>query len=800
LTQTDILAQLNPRQREAAEAIDGPLLIVAGPGSGKTRLITYRIAYLVRVVGVPARRIAALTFTNKAAREMRSRLGELVSHSINDMSVGTFHSFCAMTLRWESDAIGLDRNFAIYDDPDQLDVIKRSMRETDVDPKRFSPRAVQSAISKAKSSLLGSEGFGMRTASYFEEVVGRVFERYELLMAQSGAVDFDDLLLKTHQMLEQHPEIAARYQDRYVHFMIDEFQDTNVVQYAIARKLTEAHRNLCVVGDPDQSIYSWRNADIRNILSFQDDFPDAKLIPLEQNYRSTQTILDAADKLISANSQRIERELFTDNGDGVPIVVSEGYDEAEEAQMTLKEIGALTKNGPGAQGGYKLGDIAIMYRVNAQSRALEEECLRYGVPYQLIGGQKFYQRQEVKDVTAYLRLVANTNDDVSLNRIINLPTRGIGRRTLDELARLARDSNMSQFDAISSIMSTDDQLAPAATNPFTPRATRALTDFQKMINGLRADLDGLSIIDLIDQVLERTGYQKYLTDSAERGEERIENINEFKTAARDYIHMPVQDGLTAFMESVSLVSDIDKMEDRTEAITLITLHQAKGLEYPVVFIVGMEEGLLPHSRSMDDPTAVEEERRLAYVGVTRAKERLYLMRTFRRGFWGASGPSLPSRFLLDIPEELIERTDKNTPKSQTTERPRQSGPIGTRKGSERTGRRQGFEFSSNTRAGSTARPEMPKPKSLLNSNSKGKIKLTPSRRPSPPRPRPGRRAARNATPLFKTGDKVAHDTFGDGIVMSCEPSQDDFQVTVAFKDGHGVKRLLMSFAKLTKVE
>ena len=797
MTQTDILAQLNPRQREAAEAIDGPLLIVAGPGSGKTRLITYRIAYLVRVVGVAPWRIAALTFTNKAAREMRSRLEGLVSHSINDMTVGTFHSFCARTLRRESEAIGLDRNFAIYDDPDQLDVIKRSMRETDVDPKRFSPRAVQSAISKAKSSLLGASGFGMQTASYFEEVVGRVFERYELLMAQSGAVDFDDLLLKMYQMLENHPEVAAKYQDRYVHFMIDEFQDTNTVQYAIARKLTETHRNLCVVGDPDQSIYSWRNADIRNILSFQKDFPDAKLIPLEQNYRSTQTILDAADKLISANSQRIERELFTENGDGVPIVVSEGYDESEEAQLVLKEIGVLTKNGPGTQGGHKLGDIAIMYRVNAQSRALEEECLRYGVPYQLIGGQKFYQRQEVKDVAAYLRLVANTNDDVSLNRIINLPTRGIGRRTLDELARLARDSSMSQFDAISNILPTDDQLTPTVTNPFTPRATRALTDFQKMINGLRADLDSLTIIDLIDQVLERTGYGKYLSDSAERGEERIENINEFKTAARDYIHMPVRDGLTAFMESVSLVSDVDKMEDRTEAITLITLHQAKGLEYPVVFIVGMEEGLLPHMRSMDDPTAVEEERRLAYVGVTRAKERLYLMRAFRRGFRGGTGPALPSRFLLDIPEELIERKDKNTPQTKTTERRSRSGPIGTRKGAERTGRGQGFEFSSNTRANSTSRPQMPKP----NSSSKSKIKLTPSRRPAPPKPSAKRRVAnRNVAPLFSTGDKVSHATFGEGIVMSCEPSGGDFQVTVAFKDGHGVKRLLMSFAKLTKVE
>lgn len=793
MTQTDILAQLNPRQREAAESIDGPLLIVAGPGSGKTRLITYRIAYLVRVVGVSPWRIAALTFTNKAAREMRRRLESLVSHSINDLTVGTFHSFCALALRRDGAAIGLDRSFAIYDDPDQLDIIKRSMRETDVDPKRFSPRAVQSAMSKAKSSLLGAEGFAMRTASYFDEVVGRVFERYELLMAQSGAVDFDDLLLKMYQMLDQHPEIAAKYQDRYVHFMIDEFQDTNVVQYAIARKITEKHRNLCVVGDPDQSIYSWRNADIRNILSFQDDFPDAKVIPLEQNYRSTQTILDAADNLISANSQRFERELFTENGDGVPIVVSEGYDEYEEAQLVLKEISTLTKIGRGSQGEYKLGDIAIMYRVNAQSRALEEECLRYGVPYQLIGGQKFYQRQEVKDLTAYLRIVANTNDDVSLNRIINLPTRGIGRRTLDELARMARDSDVSQFDAISQIVPSDDQLGPMMTNPFTPRATRALTDFQALINGLRADAENMTLVELIEQVMERTGYRRYLAEAAERSDERIENINEYKTAASEYVHLGAQDALIAFLESVSLVSDIDKLEDRTEAITLITLHQAKGLEYPVVFIVGMEEGLLPHIRSMDDPTAVEEERRLTYVGVTRAKERLYLMRAFRRGFRGGSGPSLPSRFLQDIPEKLIKRIDKNDSKPQTTERRSSNGPIGTRKAAERTGRRQGFEFSSNTRVDSASRSETP--------NSKPKLKLKPSKRPAPPRPRPMRRTTdRSAALVFKTGDKVTHATFGEGIVMSSEPSGDDFQVTVAFTEGHGVKRLMMSFAKLTKVE
>ena len=390
---TDLLSELNERQRDAVEAIDGPLLIVAGPGSGKTRLITYRIAYLIRVCGVSPSRIAAVTFTNKAAREMRERLGSLVSQTADDVTAGTFHSFCARALRRDGSSIGLDREFTIYDDSDQVEMIKRSMLETNVDPHSFKPRSIQSAISNAKSQLLGAEGFAMGAANYFDEVVGRVYERYEQLMAQSGAVDFDDLLLKTYQMLEQSPEVAKKYQERYVHFMIDEFQDTNVAQYAISRQIAKLHRNLCAVGDPDQSIYSWRNADIRNIMSFQKDYPDAKLIALEQNYRSTQTILDAAGCLISSNSQRVEKELFTQNGKGVPIVVEEGYDEEEEAQIVLREIGALTSGGNGNQGEYKLGDVAVMYRVNAQSRALEEGCLRYGVPYQVVGGQKFYQRQ-----------------------------------------------------------------------------------------------------------------------------------------------------------------------------------------------------------------------------------------------------------------------------------------------------------------------------------------------------------------------------------------------------------------------
>ena len=761
---TDTLAGLNPKQRQAIETVEGPLLIVAGPGSGKTRVITERIAYLVRVCGVTPYRIAAVTFTNKAAREMRQRLLPLLGQGIQDLTVGTFHSFCAMVLRRDGQAIGLDRSFAIYDDSDQLDLIKRSMGEVNVDPKRFAPRAVQSAISGAKSQLIGVEGFALQRQSYFEEIVGRVYQRYEELMDQSSAVDFDDLLLKTHFLLDRVPDVAQKYQSRYVHFMIDEFQDTNVAQYAIAKQLTKTYRNLCVVGDPDQSIYSWRNADIRNILSFQTDYPEAAVIALEENYRSTQTILDVAQGLIASNTQRVEKELWTKNRPGVPIVVSEGYNEREEAQFVIREIGVLTRQGGGDDGPYALGDIAVMYRVNAQSRALEEDCLRYGVPYQVVGGLKFYQRQEVKDLTAYLRLVANPHDDVGLSRVINVPARGIGRRTLDELARLARDAGISMFSAIERLAEIGDGPQPRA-GPFAPRAARALADFRGLINGLASENQTLDLVELIDLVLERTGYQRHLLEEAERGEERWENIQEFRATARDYLHLGAEDALTAFMESVSLVSDIDSLEEKPDAITLITLHQAKGLEFRVVFIVGMEEGLLPHQRSMDDPSEMEEERRLCYVGVTRAKERLYLLRAFRRGFRGGSEPGQPSRFLADIPRELIA--------------PAVDGSFGIR------GRVGSLHGSDRTPAAAGAKSK------VHHARGDGGLGLAAT---------PAAETSDRPSASFSVGDKVRHTIFGEGIVTGCKPSGGDFEITVAFKEGNGVKRLLQGFAPLEKAD
>ena len=729
---TDILEGLNPQQREAVETVEGPLLIVAGPGSGKTRVITHRIAYLIRECGVSPHRVAAVTFTNKAAREMRHRLAGLLGEGIRDLFAGTFHSFCARILRRDGASIGLDSNFVIYDDGDQVGLIKQSMKEVEVDPKRFGPRAVQSRISSAKSKLVTPEGFASKGEDYFDEIVLRVYERYEQLLARASAVDFDDLLLKTYLLLERAPEVAAKYQERYVHLLIDEFQDTNVSQYEIARVLADGYRNLCVVGDPDQSIYSWRNADIRNILSFQTDYPEAKTISLGENYRSTETILGAAEGLIASNTERVQRELWTSNDRGVPIVISEGYDQREEAQLVLNEIQTLTESGD-----YSLGDVAVMYRVNAQSRALEEACLRYGVGYQVVVGQKFYQRQEVKDLTAYLRLIVNPNDDAALVRVVNVPPRGVGQRTVDELRRVARDAETSMLAAI--------EVAARGESPFGARQTRALADFRGLIDGLSQEVGKLDLVALIDLVLERTGYRRYLLEEAERGEDRWENLQELRGTARDYLMLGVGDALTAFLENVSLVSDVDDFEERNELATLITLHQAKGLEFPVVFIVGMEEGLLPHIRSIDDPSQLEEERRLCYVGVTRAKDRLYLMRAFRRGFRGGSEPSLPSRFLADIPRKLVVAAER--PASKTIASP-------------------GWDNGHNRRVALVA----------------------------------AGKAAEPPAATMKTGDKVRHSSFGDGVVVSSKPSGADFEVTVAFKEGQGVKRLLLGFAPLEKVE
>jgi DNA helicase-2/ATP-dependent DNA helicase PcrA len=486
--------------------------------------------------------------------------------------------------------------------------------------------------------------------SYYEEVVARVYERYQVLLGESSALDFDDLLMSTVHLFRSQPEVLAKYQSRYLHVMIDEFQDTNLAQYILSKQLAGKYKNICVVGDPDQSIYSWRQANLRHILDFEKDYPDVKIVFLEQNYRSTQTILKAADHVIAANQQRKQKRLWTENEVGVPISVVQTYNEQEEAHFAVNEVEKLV-----AKGSRKAGDIAIMYRTNAQSRALEEEFVRYGLPYRLVGGTRFYERREVKDAVAYLRLIHNPHDTVSLSRIINVPGRGIGQHTIAELTTWANEKGLSYYDTLKLIAQGEE------STPLSSRSSQALGNFVNMLDELIARSGELSLIDLLDLMLERTGCKKYTLESAD-GEERWDNILELRTVAAGYRDLEPRESLSAFLEEVALVSDVDELDEKVDAVTLITLHQAKGLEFPVVFIVGMEEGVLPHFRSLPDPEQMEEERRLCYVGITRAKDKVYLVYTLRRSLMGSSAHNPPSRFLKDIPSNLL-----TFPTAQATE-------------------------------------------------------------------------------------------------------------------------------------
>jgi DNA helicase-2/ATP-dependent DNA helicase PcrA len=637
----DILAGLNQAQKEAVQTIEGPVLIVAGPGSGKTRVIAHRVAYLITVCGISPRRVMAVTFTNKAAREMKERIYHLLGKTVEGLTLGTFHATCARILRMEAQHIGLSKDFLIYDEGDQNSLLKQSIEQIGLDPKQYPPKAIGTAISSAKARLLAPQEYRHQVGSYYEEVVGRVYERYHELLAENSALDFDDLIMKAVQLFRNQPEVLAKYQSRYLHVMIDEFQDTNLAQYILSRQLAGKYKNICVVGDPDQSIYSWRQANLRHILDFEKDYPDVKIVFLEQNYRSSQTILKAAEHVIAANQQRKQKKLWTENEVGVPISVVQTYNEQEEAHFVVNEVERLV-----AKGSRKAGDIAIMYRTNAQSRALEEEFVRYGFPYRLVGGTRFYERREVKDVVAYLRLMHNPHDTVSLTRIINVPGRGIGQRTIAELTTWANEKGLPYYDALKLIAQGEEQ------TPFTGRSAQALSHFVNMLDELAAKSGELSLADLLDLVLERTGYKKYTLEGAD-GEERWDNILELRTVAAGYKDLEPREALAAFLEEVALVSDVDELDEKVDAATLITLHQAKGLEFPVVFIVGMEEGVLPHFKSLPDPEQMEEERRLCYVGITRAKEKVYLVYTMRRSLMGRSAHNPASRFLKDIPPHLI---------------------------------------------------------------------------------------------------------------------------------------------------
>ncbi|MDP8923890.1 MAG: UvrD-helicase domain-containing protein [Chloroflexota bacterium] len=650
----DWLDHLNPAQRQAVTSTNGPLLIVAGPGSGKTRVIVHRIAYLLQAEGVEPYHVLAVTFTNKAAREMKERLEGLIGERrARLLSVGTFHATCARWLRIDGERLGLDRRFAILDDADQVSTMKQVLGDLEIDEKRFSPRAILSAISAAKSELASPERYAARAEGLWPNVVARAYVRYQERLTELRALDFDDLLGLTVELLREHPDVLEKYQERYRYIMVDEFQDTNVAQYQLIRLLGMKHQNVCVVGDEDQSIYGWRKADVRNLVHFERDFPEVGIIMLEQNYRSTQTILDVASAVIAPNLGRKPKRLWTDNPRGVPPVLHEAYDERDEALFVVRQVEALRRAG----GQYR--DVAVAYRTNAQSRVLEEVLVRYGVPYRIVGGTRFYERREIKDLVAYLRLVANPADNLSFQRIVNVPARGIGKSTLSDLIGVAARLAVPLYEAARLAAEEETEIGPdGRLGPVVPLATRPrklLAQFVATIGEARRRREAESPSAVLDFLLERIGYREHLRDGTEEGEERWQNVEALRTKLHDYDNMEPGDALEAFLEEAALVQDVDSLsEGATDAVTLITLHAAKGLEFPFVFIVGLEEKLCPHVRSMESVEQLAEERRLLYVGITRAMRQLFLVHAFRRTMYGADEPSEPSRFLADIPPQLLD--------------------------------------------------------------------------------------------------------------------------------------------------
>ncbi|GCE04961.1 ATP-dependent helicase [Dictyobacter aurantiacus] len=809
LEQQDLLGGLNQPQQDAVTTTEGPVLILAGPGSGKTRVITHRIAYLVREQQVSPWRILAVTFTNKAAREMRERMEKLVgANESKEMMIGTFHAICARVLRTEAEhlaPLGLSRSFVILDTDDQHTLLKRAIKELNLDEKQYRPTTIQALISRAKNDMQGPDQMAEMATKYVEEVAARVYKEYQKMMRKNNSVDFDDLIMLTEQLWRREPEVLKRYQRRWHYIHVDEFQDCNLPQYKLIRLLgygTDSEHsglgNVCVVGDDDQMIYTWRGASAENVLRFERDFPQTRILLLEQNYRSTQTILDAAQGIVKRNSLRKDKKLWTAQGNGEKIVVHEAYNEEQEGLYTAQEIIRLLARGEID----KRTDVAVMYRTNAQSRALEEQFLRMNIPYKVIGSRKFYDRKEIKDMLAYMRLLANPNDDLSLLRVINVPNRKIGPKTVGELQQWANQQSSSLYRALESI----------EHHPTLGKAAKsALETFYKLINDLRGAIDELHLPELLDRIAERSGYGPELRIASE-GEEldRWGNVLELRRVAEDYSEIETNAALELFLENVALVGGADTVqsgedgsliqEENTDAVTLITLHAAKGLEYPVVFIVGMDEGSLPHSRSIDKPEQVEEERRLAYVGFTRAMKKLYLVRARRRSLFGETQYTEPSRFLADIPGKLIIKRGGAAAQQAS------SG-----QGTASRSRQQGYrEHSWEDDINQDPYGESGGHVFGRGSNSGNAATRSYSSLPSAPRSRgnmptgSGFRGGESANQKsrvqrFKPGDRVRHNIFGDGIILKSEMEEGTEFVEVQFPGKHGKKRLSLDFARLDKL-
>ncbi len=816
-----IVSRLNPEQARAVTTTDGALLILAGAGSGKTRVLAHRIAYLMGVKGVRPWQILAVTFTNKAANEMRERILGLVGEPGREVAMGTFHSLCARVLRRHGAAIGIDQRFTVYDTDDQTGVMKQVLRDLELQGTgELRPAAVLSAVSRWKNDLMDPTAATSAAQGYMEQVYARAYARYAARLKEAGALDFDDLLNEAVRLFDEAPAVLAHYQDRWRYLHIDEYQDTNRAQYLWVRQLAKRHHNLAVVGDDDQSIYSWRGADLRNILDFERDYPDAVVVKLEQNYRSTQLILDAAHAVVSRNEDRTDKKLWTQNPRGVLIERFEADREDEEAEWIARQVEALVA-GRGSAGSvlarraddgddhpYRLQDIAIMYRTNAQSRAIEESFLRYGLRYQLVGGTRFYQRREVKDALAYLRTLRNDHDVAAFERILNVPGRGIGERTMEQVRELAASRDGDVWGAL--------RAAAAGSGDLATRTRTAIGGFVAVITRLRARIGLLALPELLDLVLEETGYRQMLMDGSQDGEDRWANLLELREVVDRYADLEPEDALDRLLEETALVADQDAYAAGSDAVTLITMHAAKGLEFDVVFIAGMEEGIFPHSRALDDPRQMQEERRLAYVGLTRARHRLYLTHAAQRATWGRGGFSVPSRFLMEIPEDLM-----HGPRLVVQDEDDSQLPDDERAGfldSILSGRTRGARaFGGRTTAGSVGPRRLPpggglvvppgaprageafRPSRDLTARREsyyGTVPTGASSAPSTPKAAVTR-AVIPGERHYRDGDRVRHARFGEGTVVSSKLTRDDEEVTVAFPDpGVGIKRLLASLANL----
>jgi len=736
-----LIKGLNPQQQKAVQTTNGPLLIMAGAGSGKTRVLTHRIAYLMMEKEVAPWSILAITFTNKAAREMKERIGRLLGPDAENIWISTFHSMCVRILRRDIDRLGYSRTFSILDTTDQQSVIKQIQKDLNIDNKKYDYRGILSAISSAKNELVNSEEYAKNAAGFYENIVSDVYKEYENRLRKNQALDFDDLIMKTILLFERVPEVLEFYQRKFQYIHVDEYQDTNRAQYMLVKMLAARFKNLCVVGDSDQSIYRWRGADIANILSFEKDYPNANVIFLEQNYRSTKRILQAANEVIENNSNRKPKKLWTENVEGNKITYYNADNEQAEAAFVVSQILEKRK-----ETNSKLNDFAILYRTNAQSRVMEEYLLKSNLPYAIVGGVKFYDRKEIKDILAYLRLISNPHDDISFRRVINVPKRGVGSTSLDKIADFALMQDTSMFDALESV----DLIG------LSPKIRKAVMEFGDLIANYTKMQDYLSVTELVEEVLEKTGYKEMLqAEKTLEAQSRLENLDEFLSVTQNFEAQNEDKSLVAFLTDLALVADIDKLDEEDtpqDSVTLMTLHSAKGLEFPVVFLMGMEEGVFPHSRSLLEEEEMEEERRLAYVGITRAEQDLFLTNAKMRTLFGRTSYNSPSRFIDEIPSDLLidvraEERVKMSPRSTTT---------------------SGGGFSSR-RAAVAAQPV------------KAPVKTGGSDFD------------------WSVGDKVQHKKWGVGTVVSVKGQDDKKELDIAFPSPIGIKRLLAAFAPIERM-